>query len=82
MANIYELTDNKVVLIRPTESGDGFVKGQIYEAWRGDFHAFTVTLPGGIKRILSTVNEPSAHLWDGTDWDAAGHFELVNPEAL
>ena len=79
---IDDKTDADVVTLRPTTDGNGFVAGQEYAFFR-DYgtqasNGFYTNLPkSGHLRYVSHLNQPSAHLWDGKNWYAAGHFEYV-----
>ena len=79
MADLHKLTKAEVVIIRPTTDGNGFKSGQEYRAQRSR-HMYLVRLKGDHIRWVHSVDTPSAHLWDGKDWDAAGHFEYIRDE--
>ena len=78
MPNLRELTRADVAIVRPTTDGNGFKAGKEYKAQRGNGGAYFVKIPGSHHiRWLSGIGTPSAHLWDGEDWAAAGHFEYL-----
>ena len=75
--NLHELTNAGAAIVRPTKSGNGFVAGQEYRAQRGPNATYFIRLKGGRIRWISGIGTPSAHLHDGKDWGAAGHFEYL-----
>ena len=79
MSLVNKKTNNvrKVVAV-PTESGNGFVKGREY-AFYHKRNGLYVNKQTGYDKF-EDFGKKSAHLWDGHDWDAAGHFEIISQE--
>lgn len=80
MSLVNKKTNNarKVVAV-PTESGSGFIKGREYAFHHVRNGLYINTQTGSDK--FENFGEKSPHLWDGHDWDAAGHFEIITSEA-
>ncbi len=65
------------LIAKPTENGNGFKKGSSYKFIHSRNSCYYAEVLGAIKYVTlpqEGLSEPSAHLWDGHDWDTAGHF--------
>lgn len=62
----------------PTRSGNGFKAFELYTFEQLNGCLYRITLENGAERVDSLDGKKSAHLWDGKNWDNAGHFIVLD----
>lgn len=72
----------KIIYAQPSTSGNGFIKGDTYKLIHEQNGLYIAQTFLGERYISYPFNTQSGHLWDGTNWDEAGHFvEVINNES-
>jgi len=71
----------KTIKVTPTQCGNGFVVGEVYEAHYLMNSLYTITLGLAEKIIQYPNGANSPHLWDGRNIEEMGSFELLLDDA-